>query len=365
MRTNQKYDYLIVGAGLFGSTLAHDLAKNNKRIILVEARDHVGGQIYTEEQNQIHMHKYGPHIFYTSNKDVWQFVNNLVDFIPFINSPIAIINGKVYNLPFNMHTFHQLWGVITPAEAQIEITKKTNKNNGDSLESHAISMVGKEIYEMFIKEYTEKQWGKSCKHLPKSIISRIPLRFTYNNNYYNHIYQGIPKGGYTKLITQLLHGCPVILETDYVKNQDQFKNIADNTIYTGRVDHFHDYRLGELEYRGVVFKEKWYQTHMYQGNPVINYPLLDVPYTRSIEHKLFDAYCRNTETTVVSYEYPVTPENYLQAYYPINDAKNMQLYQEYLKMPTNVMFGGRLGSYQYWNMDETIVAARKLARRLL
>lgn len=361
----KKYDYLIVGAGLFGSVFAHEAKKAGKNVLVIDKRDHIGGNLYCENIDNINVHKYGAHIFHTDNKEVWDYVNNLVPFNRYTNSPVANYKGELYNLPFNMNTFYQLWGVKTPSEAQKVLNEQRNEfsyiDNPKNLEEQALKLCGKDIYEKLIKGYTEKQWGRSAKELPAFIIKRIPFRFTFDNNYFNDAYQGIPIGGYNILIERLLDGVDIKLNEDYFNNREFYDNIADKVLYTGCIDQFFDYKFGKLEYRSLNFEHKKIETENYQGNAVINYTEKEVPYTRVIEHKHFEY--GNQPTTIITYEYPDSFEIGKEPYYPINDTHNseiMKKYKEEASHCTNVLFGGRLAQYAYFDMDDTIEAALTL-----
>lgn len=365
----KKYDYIIVGSGLFGAVICSELKKKGYKCLIVEARDHIGGNIYTEDISGIHVHKYGAHIFHTDKKWLWDYVNNITPFDNYINSPIAIHNNMIFNLPFNMNTFYQIWGCKTPQEAQDIISKQTQLSNINNLEDKAISLVGKDIYNILIKEYTEKQWGKKCSQLPPDIITRLPVRFTFDNNYFNDNYQGIPTLGYTELIRSLIKDTDIHMNTNFLDKRDTYESMADKIIYTGRIDSYYNYQLGKLEFRGLRFEEVRYNIDNKQGNAVINYTDHSVPYTRSIEHKHFSRSCNNKEFTIISYEYPMSSEDtnnpILESYYPINDKKNNDLYNKYKSIKNDkVIFAGRLGSYKYYDMDDTIEAALKLSRIL-
>lgn len=351
-----KYDYLIVGAGLYGSMFAYLATQKGKRCLVVEKHNHVGGFCYTENMQGIEVHKYGAHIFHTSNKKVWDFVNTIDTFCPFINSPLAFYNGRLYHLPFNMNTFYELWGITSPKQAIEKImSDRVMCDNPQNLEEYALSVVGREIYEKLIKGYTEKQWGKSCRELPVSIIKRLPLRFTFNNNYFNDNYQGVPIHGYTYFIRKLLAGSTLFLLTDYLENEKELNNIAENIVYTGPVDALCDYRFGCLEYRCISLTHSFHkETANYQGNAVINYTDSHVPYTRTIEHRHFvpsDGF-----GTVVSFEYPNCGNN---PAYPICDKRNITLYERYKEFVTayypNIILGGRLAEYKYFDMDDVII----------
>lgn len=358
------YDYLIVGSGLFGAVVAYQLTQAGKSCLVIDKRSHIGGNIYTENENGITVHKYGAHIFHTNNEAVWSFITQFSKFNNFINSPIAIYHDEIYNLPFNMNTFSKMWNVVSPAEAMqiINAQRAMCLSQPTNLEEQAISLVGKDIYSKLIKEYTEKQWGRKCKDLPASIIKRIPIRFTYDNNYFNALYQGIPVNGYTDIISQLLKDCDVKLNTSY-KTLDA--NIANFIVYTGSIDEFFDFSLGHLDYRSVEFKNETLNIDNFQGNAVVNYTSHDVPYTRIIEHKHFT----NTSSphTIISKEYPIEWQPGIEPFYPINDDKNMRLYYKYKKMAdklNNIVFCGRLGEYAYYDMDKTIENALHLSAKL-
>ncbi|WP_037572103.1 UDP-galactopyranose mutase [Spirochaeta cellobiosiphila] len=355
------YDYLIVGSGLYGSVLAHELTKAGKRCLIIEKRNHIGGNIYTREWEGIHIHQYGAHIFHTDNKLVWDYVNEFVEFNNYVNSPIANYNGELYNLPFNMNTFYQMWGAKTPDEAR-EIIEKQRKDNftdePKNLKEQAINLVGKDIFEKLIEGYTEKQWGRSCSELPAFIIKRLPVRFTFNNNYFNHPYQGIPKKGYTYLIEKLIENIDVKTNTDYLENRDYWNSQASKIIYTGPIDAFFDYKLGTLEYRKVRFDTQYLDIPNFQGNAVVNYTDKSTPYTRIIEHKHFNF--GQQPKTVISYEYSEEWSLGDEPYYPINDTKNNELYRQYKALADtlpDVHIGGRLGEYRYYDMDKTVAAA--------
>ena len=362
------YDYLIVGAGLFGSVVANELKKKNKKVLVIDKRDHVGGNIYTKLQDGINVHKYGAHIFHTNNKEVWDYINSFAEFNRFTNSPIANYKGKLYNLPFNMNTFYQMWGTITPKQAQEIINNQKAEISGiepKNLEEKAISLVGKDIYEKLIKGYTQKQWGKECSELPAFIINRLPLRFTYDNNYFNDRFQGIPIGGYTQIIEKMLEGVDVQLGVDYLENREHYKTLAKNIIYTGRIDKYYDCKLGTLEYRSLRFEEETLDTENYQGNAVVNYTEYEIPYTRIIEHKHFENAV--SSKTVITREYPLNWDESKEPYYTINNERNNTLYAEYKKLAdqeSNVYFGGRLGDYKYYDMHVIIEKALELSKNL-
>ncbi len=359
-----KYDYLIVGAGLFGAVFAHEMNKIGKKCLIIEKRDHIGGNVYTETQENINVHKYGAHIFHTNNKEVWEYINKFADFNRYTNSPVANYKGELYNLPFNMNTFYQMWGVRTPEEARKKIEEQKAEfkiENPKNLEEQAISLIGKDIYEKLVKGYTEKQWGKKCEDLPSFIIKRLPVRFTFDNNYFNDLYQGIPIGGYTKIIEKMLDGIEVKLNTDFFDDKEKWLSIADKIIYTGMIDQYFDYCYGELEYRGLDFKSETLDMENFQGNAVINYTDAETPYTRIIEHKHFEN--SDSQKTVITKEYPKTWSRGEEAYYPINDDKNSQLFNQYEELASkedNVFFGGRLGMYRYFDMWQVIDEALKL-----
>ena len=358
------YDYLIVGSGFFGAVFAFEMKKAGKKCLVIDKRSHIGGNSYTQKTAGIQIHKYGAHIFHTSNKKVWDYMNSFAPFNRFTNSPIANYKGKFYNLPFNMNTFYQLWGTKTPKEAKAKIYANAVKARSSNLEQHAISLVGKDIYQKLIKGYTEKQWGKPCKELPASIIKRIPLRFTFNNDYFGELYQGIPIGGYTQIFENLLRGTDVLLKTDYLEHKNKFNSIAKKIIYTGAIDEFFDYQFGNLEYRGLKFETETLNTENFQGNAVVNYTDRETPYTRIIEHKHFDWV--NTPKTVITREYPQNWKIGNVPYYPINDEKNTALLERYKTLAQkspNVIFCGRLGEYKYYDMDDTVELALKLAEK--
>lgn len=362
----QSYDYLIVGSGLFGAVFAHEAQRHGKRCLVIDKRSHAGGNIFCEEVDGIHVHKYGAHIFHTHNEKVWKYVNSLVEFNRFINSPLACFKGKLYNLPFNMNTFHQLWGVNTPDEARKMIHEQQTAyallKEPANLEEQALKLCGKDIYETLIKGYTEKQWGRPANLLPAFIIRRIPFRFRYDNNYFDDPYQGIPQGGYNKLTAALLQDVEVRLNTDFFEERSYWESIAKKIVFTGCIDEFFDFMCGKLEYRSLQFTEKYLEKCDFQGNAVVNYTELEVPYTRIIEHKYFDY--RNQPNTVITYEYPLSYGEGREPYYPINDTANSQIFLQYKEMArqkSNVLFGGRLAQYTYADMDDTIEAALQMA----
>ena len=358
-----KYDYLIVGSGLFGSVFAHCANKQGKHCLVIDKRPNLGGNLYCEEVSGINVHKYGPHIFHTSNKKVWTFVNSIVEFNRFTESPVAFYKGKAYNLPFNMNTFSQMWGVLTPEEAQNKINEQRKEMEGKTptnLEEQAISLVGRDIYERLIKGYTEKQWGRKCTELPPFIIRRLPVRFVYDNNYFNDIYQGVPIGGYNKLIEGLLAGIETKVDTDFFANRKEFESMADKIVFTGKIDEFYDYQYGKLEYRTVRFENEILNTPNYQGLAQINYTDADIPYTRIIEHKHFESFADDVyknPQTVISREYSVELTDGMEPYYPINDDKNTNLYKQYealAQKEDSVIFGGRLAEYKYYDMGPIV-----------
>jgi UDP-galactopyranose mutase len=354
------YDFLIVGAGLYGAVITAEAIKRGKSVLVVDKRDHIGGNIYTKIVEGINVHQYGAHIFHTSDKKVWDYINQYAEFNNYVNSPIADYYGEIYNMPFNMNTFSRMWSVKTPAEAAaiIDTQKKEITGEPRNLEEQAISLVGRDVYEKLVKGYTEKQWGRSCTELPAFIILRLPVRFTYNNNYFNDRYQGIPIYGYTAIIKKMLEGAEIRLNTDYLVNAAELDALANTVVYTGQIDAYFKYRLGELEYRSVRFETEVLDMGNYQGNAVINYTDRETPFTRIIEHKHFEFGTQSK--TVISREYSAFWKRGDEPYYPVNDAKNNALYEEYRKLASvesKVMFGGRLGEYKYYDMDKTIAAA--------
>ena len=370
-----KMDYLIVGAGLFGAVFANEMKKAGKKCIVIDKRAHIAGNVYTEEINGINVHKYGAHIFHTSDKKIWNYVNELAEFNNYINSPMAVYKDELYNLPFNMNTFAKMWNIRTPKEAaeriqsQIADLQITNPSN---LEEQALSLVGTDIYEKLVKGYTEKQWGRDCKDLPAFIIKRLPVRFTFDNNYFNALYQGIPVGGYTKLVENLLEGIEVRLDTDYLAEKETYDAMAEQVIYTGPVDAYFGYSLGTLEYRSVRFEQEIMDISNYQGNAVVNYTDRETPWTRIIEHKWFefgkDENGKELPKTVISREYSSEWKPGDEPYYPVNDEKNNGLYEQYKQMADReekVCFGGRLGEYKYYDMDAVILSALTRAREML
>lgn len=365
-----KYDYLFIGAGLFSATIANAAIKAGKKCLVIEKRPHIAGNIYTETIDGINFHKYGAHIFHTDDKRVWDYVNSFAEFNRYTNCPVANYKGKLYNLPFNMNTFAKIWeDVITPEDAKKRIAEQASvmaDKTPQNLEEQAISLVGKDIYEILIKGYTEKQWGRKCTELPASIIKRLPVRFTFDNNYFNDRYQGIPIGGYTQIIEKMFTGCDLQLNTDFFDEKEKWLNMADKVIYTGTIDKFFDYQFGQLEYRSLRFETEKLDIENYQGNAVINYTEADVPYTRIIEHKHFEF--GSQPTTIITKEYPAAWKPSDEPYYAVNDAKNMELYSKYKELADKqdkVYFGGRLGMYKYFDMDDTVIAAWKLAEKII
>ncbi|WP_443741169.1 UDP-galactopyranose mutase [Treponema berlinense] len=359
------YDYLIVGSGLYGATFAYLANKAGKKCLVIDKRNHIGGNVYCQNIEGINVHKYGAHIFHTSNKKVWDFVNSFVEFNRYTNSPVANFHGKLFNLPFNMNTFYQMWGVTTPdeAKAKIEDQKKSSGiTEPKNLEEQAISLVGRDIYETLVKEYTEKQWGRKCTELPTFIIKRLPVRFTFDNNYFNDSFQGIPIGGYNKLIEGLFSGIEVKTETDFFSDRKYFESLAEKIVFTGKIDEFFDYKFGKLEYRTVRFETETLDMQNFQGNAVVNYTSHDEPFTRIIEHKHFEpenpAYSQ--AKTVISKEYSTEWHEGVEPFYPVNDEKNAGLYKKYKELAdaeSNVIFGGRLAEYKYYDMDDVIAKA--------
>ena len=353
-----KYDYLIVGSGLFGATFARLATDAGKKCLVIDRKEHIAGNCYTHDDGGIHIHRYGPHIFHTSNKKVWEFVQRFADFNNFILSPKAWSNGKLYSLPFNMNTFYEMWGIYRPEDAKRKIDEQSYMGPVRNLEEQALFLVGTDIYETLIKQYTEKQWGRSARKLPSFIIRRLPLRFTYDNNYFNDRYQGIPIGGYTKMFEKMLDGIEVRINTDYLQDKEYFDSIAKKVIFTGPIDEYFDYSLGELDYRSLRFEEKRLGEENYQGNAIVNYCDNSRKYTRIIEHKHFEKV--DTDHTVITKEYPQKYRRGLTPYYPINDKTNQDLYKKYKEMSnslTNVMFGGRLAEYKYMDMHVVIESA--------
>lgn len=366
-----QYDYIIIGSGLYGATFAYLAKQAGKKCLVIEKREHLGGNIFCEEIEGINVHKYGAHIFHTSNKKVWNFVNQFVEFNRYTNSPVANFHGKLFNLPFNMNTFYQIWGVTTPNEAIVKIEeqkKQSGITEPKNLEEQAISLVGRDIYEILIKEYTQKQWGRKCTELPSFIIKRLPVRFTFDNNYFNDLYQGIPIGGYNKLIDGLLEGIEVKTETDFFSDRKYFESLAEKVVFTGKIDEYYDYRFGKLEYRTVKFETEILDIQNYQGNAVINYTGSDVPYTRIIEHKHFETENPNYQNakTVISKEYSTEWKDGMESFYPVNDEKNAKLFDKYKTLADKeekVLFGGRLAEYKYYDMDDVIEKVMKDAEK--
>ncbi|MDO5138110.1 MAG: UDP-galactopyranose mutase [Oscillospiraceae bacterium] len=369
----KEYDYLIVGSGLFGSTFANLARQKGRKVLVVEKRENIGGNVFTEEINKIHVHKYGPHIFHTNNDDVWKFVNQFASFNNFVNSPVANYKGELYPLPFNMNTFNRMWGVVSPEEARKKLSEQIKENyveNPSNLEEQALNLVGKDIYEKIIKNYTQKQWGRPCSELPPEIIKRIPVRFTYDNNYYDAKYQGIPQGGYTRLVENMLDGAEVIIGLDFHKEKESLRKVARKIVYTGQIDELYGYCFGWLAYRTVDFKTECLPVNSFQGNAVINYTDAETPFTRIIEHKWFefgkDSTGRDIEGTVISKEYSSEWGLGKEPYYPIEDQKNKDLYARYRELAAqdgSVLIGGRLGEYRYLDMDKTIESAMELCRK--
>ena len=364
-----KYDYLVVGAGLYGAVFAYEAKKKGKTCLVIDKRDHIAGNIYCENVSGINVHKYGAHIFHTSDKKIWEYVNQFAEFNKYINSPVARYKNELYNLPFNMNTFSKMWNIATPQEAKDIIASQIadlNITEPKNLEEQALSLVGKDVYEKLIKGYTEKQWGRDCKDLPSFIIKRLPLRFIYDNNYFNDRYQGIPIGGYTKIVEKMLDGIEVRLNTNYLDNREEFDAMADKIVYTGMIDQFYDYKLGVLEYRSVRFETEELPMENYQGNAVVNYTEREVPYTRIIEHKHFEF--GKQPTTIISREYSSEWKKGDEPYYPVNNDKNNALYQQYKELADKehkVIFGGRLGGYKYYDMDKVIAAALEMCEKEL
>ena len=363
----KQYDYLIVGSGLFGSVFAHEATKYGKKCLVIDKRSHLGGNIYCEDIEGITVHKYGAHIFHTNDKRVWTYVNDLVEFNRYTNSPVANYYGELYNLPFNMNTFNKMWGVVTPEEAaaKIEEQRKEITSEPQNLEEQAISLVGRDIYEKLIKGYTEKQWGRDCKELPSFIIKRLPVRLTFDNNYFNALYQGIPNGGYTQMVANMLQGVEVRLGVNYLANKAELDALADRVIYTGPIDAYFDYSLGTLQYRSVRFETETLACPNYQGNAVINYTDAETPYTRIIEHKHFEF--GTQEKTYITREYPSEWQEGMEPYYPVNDEKNQSLYSKYSDLSngeSNIIFCGRLAEYKYYDMDKVIASALAVTDKL-
>ena len=360
----KKYDYVLVGGGLYSGVFAYLARKQGKKCLVLEKREHLGGNLYCEETEGIHVHRYGAHIFHTSNRKVWQFVNELAEFNRYTNSPVANYLGEMYNLPFNMNTFSKMWGVSTPeqAKAKIDEQRQVITSEPKNLEEQAISLVGTDIYEKLVKGYTEKQWGRDCKELPAFIIKRLPVRFTYDNNYFNDLYQGIPIGGYNVITDKLFEGCDVELSVDYLDNKEHYDSLGEKIIYTGMIDAFYGYQFGKLEYRSLKFETETLNTDNYQGGAVVNYTDRETPFTRIIEHKHFEF--GTQDKTVITREYPSDWSEGMEPYYPVNDETNQNLYQAYEKLAQKeerVIFGGRLAEYKYYDMDKVIESAFKMA----
>lgn len=368
MAATKEYDYLIVGSGLYGATFAYFARKAGKKCLVIDKRDHSGGNIFCRDEDGINVHAYGAHIFHTNDTGIWNFVNRFATFNRYTNSPVALSKGKLYNLPFNMNTFHQLWGVVTPEEAKQKIEEQTAPYAGKepaNLEEQALRLVGPDVYNALIREYTEKQWGKSARELPAFIIRRLPLRFTYDNNYFTDKYQGIPAGGYNKITEGLLEGIEVRLQQDFLADRDYFKSLANTVVYTGQLDAYFDFREGQLEYRSLRFEHKRLDTDNFQGNAVVNYSDAAVPYTRIIEHKHFEF--GTQPHTMITYEYPETWTPGKECYYPVNDDTNMAIFRTYDQLAQaeeGVLFGGRLAEYRYYDMHQVIGSAMSAAGRI-
>lgn len=383
-----KYDYLVVGSGLFGATFAHEAKAAGKSVLVIDKRPNIAGNVYTEDVEGIHVHRYGAHIFHTNDKEVWDYVNRFAVFNRFTNSPVANYKGELYSLPFNMYTFNRMWGVVTPQQAQAKIEEqkkdyiaKKQRERGlasdvqfepQNLEEQAISLIGTDIYEKLIKGYTEKQWGRPCTELPAFIIRRLPVRLTFDNNYFNALYQGIPVGGYTRMVEKMLEGIEVRLNEDYLKGREQWNQIADKVVFTGPIDAYYDYRLGTLEYRSVRFETELLDTPNFQGNAAVNYTNRETPWTRIIEHKWFefgkDSEGNDLPKTVISREYSSEWKPGDEPYYPVNDKKNEALYKRYRELAdgeSKVLFGGRLGEYRYYDMDKVIASSLQFSRKVL
>ena len=357
------YDYLVVGAGLFGAVFAHEAVKAGFTVLVLEERDHIAGNIYTEEVEGIDVHKYGAHIFHTSDKNIWSYVDKFAEFNNFVNSPVANYKGEMYNMPFNMNTFSKMFNISTPAEAMAVLDKERAEITGEpqNLEEQAISLVGRTVYTKLVKGYTEKQWGRDCTELPSFIIKRLPVRFTYDNNYFNDRYQGIPCEGYTTMVERMLDGADVVLNTNFLDDREKWLGMADNCVYTGPIDEYFGYKLGKLEYRSLKFETEVLDEENHQGVAVVNYTDRETPYTRIIEHKHFNF--GTQPKTVVTREYPTAWEEGMEPYYPVNDERNTNLYHQYAELAAGegVLFGGRLAEYRYYDMDDTVAAALKLA----
>ena len=371
----KQYDYLVVGAGLYGAVFAHEAKKAGKKVLVIDKRPNIAGNVYTEDVEGIHVHKYGAHIFHTNNKEVWDFVTRFAEFNRFTNSPVANYHGELYSLPFNMYTFNKMWGVVTPEEAAARIEEQRREagiTEPKNLEEQAISLVGRDIFEKLIKGYTEKQWGRDCKDLPAFIIKRLPVRFTFDNNYFNALYQGIPTGGYTRMVANMLEGIEVQLNEDYLEKKEQFDALAEKVVYTGPVDAYFGYSMGYLEYRSVRFENELLDIPNFQGNAAVNYTDRETPWTRIIEHKWFefgkDEQGNDLPKTVISREYSSEWKPGDEPYYPVNDEKNGNLYNRYKELASreeNIIFGGRLGEYKYYDMDAVIASALSVSRQEL
>ncbi|MBS6007240.1 MAG: UDP-galactopyranose mutase [Clostridium baratii] len=365
----KRYDYIIVGSGLFGAIFAYEANKKGKKCLVIEKRNHIGGNIYCKNIEDINVHQYGAHIFHTSNKEVWRYINKFAEFNRYTNSPIAIYKNELYNLPFNMNTFNKLWDVKTPKEAKAKIKEQLEESNiGEpkNLEEQAIKLIGKDIYEKLIKGYTEKQWGTSATQLPTFIINRLPVRFTYDNNYFNDIYQGIPIGGYTKIIEKMLEGIEVKLDTDFFEYRKKFENMTNKIVFTGMIDEFYNYKFGTLEYRSLRFEHEILEEENYQGNAVVNYTEYEIPYTRIIEHKHFEF--GTQPKTIITREYPARWNKGDEPYYPINNERNNSLYSKYKELADkekNIIFGGRLAQYKYYDMNNVIEEALRCVKEEL
>ena len=365
MVETSKYDYIIVGAGFFGAICANELNKAGKNVLVLEKRKHIGGNSYTEDVGGIQVHKYGPHIFHTNDKRIWDYITKFADFNQFQLNPVANYNGEIYSLPFNMWTFNQMWGVTTPEEAKDKIDSQRYDGKVTNLEEQALSLVGTDIYEKLIKGYTTKQWRKNPKELPASIIKRLPVRFTYDNNYFNDKYQGIPIGGYTQIFEKMLDGIKVYTDCDYLENKEYWDDLADKVIYTGPIDKYFDYEFGDLEYKSVRWENEYLPTENYQGCAVMNYTDVETPYTRVIEHKYFDN--QNQKATYVSKEYPQEYKRGVEPFYPVNDSVNNEKYRKYKELADkdSVIFGGRLAEYKYYDMHQVIASALTKVKKLL
>lgn len=366
--SEKQYDYLIVGSGLYGAVFARQMKDAGKSVLVIDRRDHIAGNVYTRLEDNIHVHQYGAHIFHTNSEDVWNYVNRFARFNRFTNTVVANYKGELYSLPFNMYTFNAMWGTITPDEAKKKIEEQRKEITGQprNLEEQAISLVGRDIYEKLIRGYTEKQWGRPCSELPAFIIRRLPVRFTFDNNYFNALYQGIPMGGYTKMVDNMLEGIPVRLGEDYLKNREYWNSLADQVVFTGPIDEFYNYSLGPLEYRSVRFETEKLDTPNFQGNAAVNYTDADTPWTRIIEHKWFEDL--GSDVTIISREYSSEWKPGDEPYYPVNDEKNSALYKSYKELADRedkVLFGGRLGEYRYYDMDQVIASALTAAKREL